>query len=96
MGYFTCQVLFLKKGIDMTKSIFTSAYRSFLELLIQIRKEKNITQVQLAQKLKKPQSYISKYESAERRLDIIETLEILKKLNVSSVDFWKRLERILK
>ena len=80
----------------MTKSVFTTSYRIFLELLKQTRQGKNITQVQLAHKLKKPQSYISKYESGERRLDVIETREILKKMDVPFVDFFRRLESLLK
>ena len=80
----------------MTKSIFTSSYRIFLELLIQMRKKQNVTQSILAEKLKKPQSYVSKYESAERRLDVIETYEILKALKIQPSVFWKELERNLK
>ena len=71
----------------MTKSVFTSAYRHFLDTLIQMRKSKKITQVQMAKELKKPQSYVSKYESGERRLDVIETLAILDVLKVSASKF---------
>ena len=56
----------------MTKSVFTDRYRLFLQLLVQERRDKGITQVQLAEKLQKPQSYVSKYENGERRLDIVE------------------------
>lgn len=80
----------------MTKSIFTKEYRAFLELLIQMRQTKNITQSVLAKKLKKPQSYVSKYESGERRLDIIETMNIVKVLNISLSDFCKKLEHRLR
>ncbi len=79
----------------MTKSIFTQEYRTFLELLVQMRQEKKITQALLAQKLKKPQSYVSKYESAERRLDIIETMNIVKVFGVSLSDFSGELETTL-
>jgi len=41
-----------------------------------IRKESGLTQAQLAARIHKPQSYISKYESGERRLDFIEVMEI--------------------
>ena len=72
----------------MTKSVFTPAYRFFTQSLIQIRHEKHLTQVALAQKLKKPQSYISKYESGERRLDVIEVLEILRALRIKPSRFF--------
>ena len=77
----------------MTKSVFTSAYRHFLDTLIQMRKSKKITQVQMAKELKKPQSYVSKYESGERRLDVIETLAILDVLKVSASKFMGILEK---
>ena len=80
----------------MTKSIFTKEYCTFLQLLIQTRQDQNITQSVLARKLKKPQSYVSKYESAERRLDIVETMNILKVLNISLSNFCKEFEKILK
>ncbi len=78
----------------MTKSVFTQAYRTFLQQLIQIRKDRKITQVQMAQFLKKPQSYVSKYESGERRLDVIETMAILKVLNTSPSEFMGYLESL--
>ena len=80
----------------MTKSVFTKEYRTFLELLIQARLDQNVTQSVLAKKLKKPQSYVSKYESAERRLDIVETMSILKVLNSSLSNFCKEFEKTLK
>ncbi len=80
----------------MTKSVFTKEYRTFLELLIQARLDQNVTQSVLAKKLKKPQSYVSKYESAERRLDVVETMNILKVLNISFSNFCKEFEKILK
>ena len=47
---------------------------------------RNITQEQLAQKLNRPQSFVSKYENCERRLDIIEFIEICKALNANPQD----------
>ena len=65
----------------MTKSIFTDNYQFFLKSLIAIRKSANITQQELAQKLGRHQSYVSKYENAERRIDVIELIEILNALD---------------
>lgn len=75
----------------MTKSVFTDRYRLFLQLLIQARREKNVTQVQLAQMLKKPQSYVSKYESGERRLDVVEFLDIADRLELDAAEFIRRI-----
>lgn len=47
-------------------------YRAIIQKIIFLRESKEMTQVELASSLKKPQSYISKVETFERRLDIIE------------------------
>ncbi|MEA5579907.1 helix-turn-helix transcriptional regulator [Nodularia harveyana UHCC-0300] len=60
----------------MTSSIFTEQYGRFRELLVQYRHARSITQAQLAEALNRPQSFVSKYESGERRLDIVEFIEI--------------------
>lgn len=70
----------------MTKSVFTDEYSVLLKTLILVRKKAGITQVELAKKLKQPQSYISKYEHGERRLDVIEFVEIVNALGASPVD----------
>ena len=70
----------------MTKSIFTNNYQLLLQLLVTARKKSGITQQQLAKKLGKNQSYISKYENAERRLDIIEVIAISKAINFNPVE----------
>lgn len=46
------------------------------DFLRKIRKGAGLTQNQLAEKLDKPQSYVSKYELGERKLDFVETLEV--------------------
>lgn len=66
---------------DMPKSVHTDKYTKFRELLIAIRTNLSLTQTQLAEKLGKPQSFVSKYESGERRLDFIEVLELAECLN---------------
>ena len=48
----------------------------FREVLRQTRKCAELTQVQLAEKLAKPQSYVSKYENGERRLDYLEVRDV--------------------
>ena len=62
------------------KSVHTDEYSQFLQLMIAARKDAKITQQQLATALHKPQSYVSKYERGERRLDVVEFLNITKVL----------------
>jgi len=66
---------------DLTlTSIYSDSYQSLLGLLIEARKKAKMTQSQLADLLQKPQSFVSKYERGERRLDIIEFLEVCHQL----------------
>ncbi|HGF9414591.1 TPA: helix-turn-helix domain-containing protein [Acinetobacter baumannii] len=55
--------------------------------LIQIREFKNVTQVELATSLKKPQSYIAKVENLDRRLDVLELHDWLSALEIPIVEF---------
>jgi len=71
----------------MLKSIHSSRYRQFLELLRAERRNAGVTQVMLANRIGVTQSVISKMESGERRLDVVETLEICDALRISQRDF---------
>lgn len=64
-------------------SIYPNDYRSIVAALVKARKEKRVTQVQLATAMRVPQSIISKAERCERRLDIIEIMRICELLGVS-------------
>ncbi len=77
---------------NMTSSIFTKKYEHFRELLIQYRKDAGVTQQSLAEALNKPQSYVSKYESGERRLDLVEFLDVAEALQFDKHQFIKNLE----
>lgn len=54
------------------------AYREFLERLRKARSDAGLTQVELAKLLKRNQSWVSKKESGERRMDPVELCEIAK------------------
>jgi len=63
-------------------SIFPNDYRTVIAALVRARKSQRITQVQLATAMSVPQSFISKVERCERRLDIVELLHICEVLDV--------------
>lgn len=46
-----------------------------MQVLVETRKSKCVTQQELADRLKRPQSYVAKIETGERRLDVVEFLE---------------------
>ena len=56
----------------MIKSVHTKEYAYFVERLIKARQETGLTQVQVAKKLKRPQSHVSNVESGQQRVDIVE------------------------
>ena len=64
-------------------------------LLRDLRAEAGITQAELAERLGQPQSFVSKYESSERRLDILETREVCRAVGVPLSEFVRRLEERL-
>ena len=56
----------------MPKTIHTNEYLKIVKKLKQARLDAGLTQQEVAEKLKKPQSYVSKVEAGEQRIDIIE------------------------
>jgi transcriptional regulator with XRE-family HTH domain len=64
----------------------------FLSLVRQMRLDAGLRQEELADKLGVPQSFVSRYESGERRLDVLELRQICKALDASLSEFVRRLE----
>ncbi len=71
----------------MQKTIHSSKYKTVLQNLIKARQESGLTQVDVAEKIKKPQSFVSKVEHGERRLDVVE-LEMFAKLYKKKLDWF--------
>ena len=71
----------------MSKTVHTEKYKDFLTRLCRARKEKGLSQVEVAKALGKHQSYIAKCENGERRVDIIELLEF-SQLYGKSLDYF--------
>lgn len=61
-------------------------------MLRDLRVQAGLTQTDVASRLGKPQSYVSKYEGGERRLDFIELSDLCKALNTSLSGFVKAFE----
>ena len=69
------------------------AYKKLRELLIETRKRAELTQVELAHRLKRPQSFVSKYERGARSLDVIEFREVAVALGSDPILLLKKLYR---
>jgi transcriptional regulator with XRE-family HTH domain len=74
----------------MPKSLRSSEQLLFLELLRAARKEAGLTQQALAEKLRRPQSFVAKYENGERRIDVIEFVALARALDVAPVTLLRR------
>ena len=81
------------KATAVARSVFTKKYDQFRQLLIQARKAAGMTQTELAQKLSRPQSFVSKFERGERRLDVIEFLDIARALGFDPIPFLRKISK---
>jgi transcriptional regulator with XRE-family HTH domain len=66
----------------MAKSLHTPEYEHFRSLLIAARESAGLTQAGVSAKLDRPQSFVAKYEGGERRLDVVEFIEVCAALDV--------------
>lgn len=66
--------------------------RKLRELLRELRDASGLRQVDLAERLKRPQSFVSKYEAGEKTLSFVEIVEVCKALGVPLADFVRRFE----
>lgn len=76
----------------MSRMLKRDLYEAFQKLLVEARQSQSLTQTEVAARLKKPQSYVSKYETGERRLDVIEFLEVCQALSIKPHIIIKKLE----
>jgi len=73
----------------MSKTLRSSAHLALMQVLVEQRKAQGFTQTQLAEALNRPQSFIAKIETGERRLDVIEFAEFVLALDVEPEFFLK-------
>lgn len=68
-------------------------YKKFRELLIEARKRSDLTQADLARRLGRPQSFVSKCERGARRVDVVELGEIARALGIDPIRFLRQFYR---
>ena len=79
----------------MVKFLVSKEYRLFLANLRRVREQAGLTQQDLAKLLGQTQSFISKVERGERRLDVVELRAICKALKVSFPKFVNKIDRVM-
>jgi transcriptional regulator with XRE-family HTH domain len=68
------------------KSVYTVAYGRMLARLVEARRSAGLNQVELAEKLGRPQSFVSKIEKGDRRIDVLELIAICHHLRIDPAD----------
>jgi transcriptional regulator with XRE-family HTH domain len=75
------------------KSIKTESYQVLIALLKQKRQDQGVTQDDLAKKIGLDQTFVSKYETGERRLDVIELRRVCEALDMDFIEFISEFEK---
>jgi transcriptional regulator with XRE-family HTH domain len=79
------------KAIVVPKSTLrTRRHRALIAVLVELRKEKQLTQRELAARLGVPQNYIAQIESGLRRVDVVEFTEYVNALGEEPVELYGR------
>ena len=80
----------------MEKSIHSDQYAVFLDVLRTTRERAGLTQVQLARKIGETQTFVSKCERGERRIDVVELRTFCQAFGLTLKEFVGALERAIK
>jgi transcriptional regulator with XRE-family HTH domain len=76
----------------VAKNSYSYQQQRLQDILRQIRRNAKLRQADLAERLGVPQSFVSKYESGERRLDVLEVRQVCNAIGVSLLDFVRLFE----
>jgi DNA-binding XRE family transcriptional regulator len=95
LGYAIEAFYHLHHGVPrrVSKQIYSSQAKRLRDLLVEYRARSGVTQAELASRIGRAQTFVSKVERGERRIDLIELLQLLAVLRADPVEF---LERLLK
>ena len=77
----------------MRKSIYSKGQKHLQALLKDARKKRKLSQQAVADQLGRPQSFVAKYEGGERRLDVVEFVEVARVLGMDPVRLVRQLIR---
>jgi transcriptional regulator with XRE-family HTH domain len=78
----------------LDKSVHSAGQTAFCELMVKARKSSGLTQQELAKRLHKPQSFVTKYEGGERRVDVVEFVTICKAIGADPAKLLRALLKV--
>jgi DNA-binding transcriptional regulator YiaG len=82
-----------RQASRLPKTIHTERHKKLRELLKARRKAAGLTQTVVAERLGRPPSYVAKYELGERRLDLLEFLDVARAIGFDPCVFIRALTR---
>jgi transcriptional regulator with XRE-family HTH domain len=74
----------------MPRTLRSLEHARLLALLVAVRRERGLTQEALAARLSRPQSFVAKVENGERRIDVVEFLELAAALGTPPDELFRR------
>ena len=74
------------------KSVYSPEQAAFCGLMVSARKNAGLTQQDLARRLKRPQSFVAKYEGGERQIDVVEFLAITAAIGADPIKILRALK----
>jgi transcriptional regulator with XRE-family HTH domain len=77
----------------LDKSVHSAGQKVFCGLMVKARKLAGLSQHELAKRLHRPQSFVAKYEGGERRVDVVEFIEICEAIDTEPGKILKALIR---
>jgi len=75
-------------GVNVRDHAYQKAYKRFRARLVQARREAGLTQVEVAKRLGRPNSFVSKCELGERRVDVVELQQLAQIYRKALSFFW--------
>lgn len=83
-------------GDSLSRTLGSPRHRALIDLIIQERKAVGLTQVQVAKKLRRYQSYVTLFETGQRRIDVVEFMDIADAIGFDAPATIRRLYKIPK
>ncbi|MGE0851995.1 MAG: helix-turn-helix domain-containing protein [Hyphomicrobiaceae bacterium] len=75
----------------MRDSLRSPRQQQLRDLLCSLRTRRRLTQAEVAERLGRPQSFVAKYEGGERRLSVIEFIDVVRALEANPTDVLQQL-----
>jgi ribosome-binding protein aMBF1 (putative translation factor) len=75
----------------LRKTLRSKGHRTLIDILVESREQAGLTQRDLAARLKRPHSFIGRIEAGERRVDVIEFIEIVRVMGLDPEHLFAKL-----